>query len=175
MTPVEAGKKVLLSPQPAATCIALDREARPAFAVDPISLRERIATSGWRCLKRSYDKAHLAKHPQQKVTEVAVAIRGPAIVDKPPDDYPSTLLDVSLSFKLRDGSVKAKDVQCRANGYQFYCERFRLRRRDGGSAWLVAGEYNDRENPPLMLETALGDDDRLFRLDAGTEAACRVD
>lgn len=175
MTPEDAGKTITLSPQQASTCIALDRAAKPSFAADPVSLRERIATSGWRCLKRSYDKTHLAKHPKQRVTALAIAIKGPATLDRPKEDYPSTLLDVSLSYRLRDGSVKSKDVQCSASQYEFACETFRLRRRDASTALLVAGEYTDTENPPTMLETRLGTDDRLFRLDAGTETECRVE
>ncbi len=174
MTAKEAGSTIALTPQPAAACIAEDRAARPAFAADPVPLRERIAASGWRCLKRSYDKAHLTKHPKQKVTAIAVAIKAPAKLETPEADFPSTLLDVALSFRLRDGSVKTKDVECRASQYEFFCESFRLRRRDGASAWLVAGEYTDPENPPAMLETTLGSDDRLFRLEAGTQANCRV-
>lgn len=175
MTPQEAGETIALAPQPAATCIAEDRAARPAFAADPVPLRERIAASNWRCLRRSYDKAHLARHPKQKVTAIAVAIRASARLEAPGEDYPSTVLDVALSFRLRDGSVKTKDAECRASQYEFLCEGFRLRRRDGASAWLAAGDYTDPENPPAMLETVLGSDDRLFRLDAGTEARCRAE
>ena len=175
MTSADAGGVVELSKQPPAACLAADREARPAFAADPVPLRQRIAETGWRCLKRSYDKAHMAKHPNQKVTALSVAIRTVPRVDKPEGEYPSTLMDVTLSFRMRDGKVKTRDVECRASQYQFYCDGdFRLRRRDGKTAWLVAGGYVDKDNPPAMLDTVLGSDDLLFRLDASTETDCSL-
>lgn len=177
MTTAEAGGNVLLEKQPPSTCGELDRVAHPAFAKDPVPLRERIAALGWRCLSRSYDKAFLAKHPKQKVTDISVAISGQARVDRPSaDDYPSTLLDVALSFRLRNGDVKSRTVQCRAFQYEFSCDGgFRLRRRDGASALLVAGEYSEPGTAPTMLDTKLGSDDALFRLDAETHDDCSIE
>ena len=104
---------------------------------------------------------------------MAVAINGPARVETSDGEYPSTVLDVSLSFKLRSGKVTMRAVQCRGSQYEFSCDgAFRLRRRDGSSAWLAAGEFVDKDNPPAMLDTTLGSDDALFRLDAGTTADC---
>ena len=177
MTTAEAGGKVVLEKQPAAACGELDRAAHPAFAKDQVPLRERIATLGWRCLNRSYDKAHLAKHPKQKVTNISVTIGGQARSDRrSADEYPSTLLDVTLSFRLRNGDVKSRAVQCRAFQYEFSCDGgFRLRRRDGASALLVAGEYSEPGTPPTMLDTQLGSDDALFRLDAETHDDCSIE
>ena len=177
MTAAEAGGTVKLDAQPASVCDEQDRAGRPAFAKDPVPLRERIAALGWRCLIRSYDKAHLAKHPKQKITTIAVAIDGQARTSQPSlDDYPSTLLDVTLQFRLRNGDVKSRDVQCRASQYEFSCDGgFRLRRRDGASALLVAGEYSEPGTAPTMLDTKLGSDDALFRLDAETHDDCSIE
>ena len=177
MTAAEAGGKVVLEKQPASACSELDRKAHPAFAKDPVPLRERIATFGWRCLNRSYDKAHMAKHPKQKVTNISVAISGKARVDRPSaEEYPSTLLDVTLSFMLRNGEVKSRAVQCRAFQYEFSCDGgFRLRRRDGASALLVAGEYTETGKGTTMLDTKLGSDDAVFRLDAETHDDCSIE
>lgn len=177
MTSAEAGGTVKLEKFPVADCLKLDRAARPAFAADPVPLRERIATLGWRCLNRSYDKAHLAKHPKQKVTNISVAISGQATSSQANDgEYPSTSLDVTLSFKLRNGEVKSRDVQCQASQYEFACDGgFRLRRRDSNSALLAAGEYTEAGKPPSMLDTVLGSDDTLFRLDAETHDDCSIE
>ncbi len=173
MTASDAGRTVALQKVPASVCSKIERAARPAFAADPVPLRERIAMLGWRCLSRSYDKAHLAKHPKQKVTSIAVAIKEAPRTTAPDNEYPETLLDVSLSFNLRDGKVKSRAVQCRASQYEFFCEGgFRLRRRDASSAWLAAGEYTDKNSPPVMIDTTLGSDDALFRLDGGTQVDC---
>jgi hypothetical protein len=177
MTGAEAGGEVKLARVPVADCTALDREARPAFARDEVALRTRIATLNWRCLSREYDKAHLARHPKQKVTQIAVAVDGAARSEQSsPDDYPSTVLDVNLSFRLRNGEVKSRNVQCRAAQYEFSCDGgFRLRRRDGGSALVVAGEYSEPGKAPTMLDTALGLDDTVFRLDAETHDDCSIE
>jgi hypothetical protein len=177
MTAQDAGTGFLLERRPKAECMAEDRAAHPAFAEDPMPLRQRIAVSGWRCLKRIYDRAHLAKHPKQMVTAMAVALKGPVKVETSPGEYNYTSLDVALSFKLRNGKVITKDVTCGADEYQFTCDGgFRLRRRDGASAMLVAGTYSDQENAaPVMLDTQLGSDDTLFRLDASQESLCRTD
>ncbi len=177
MTAADAGGTVMLEKQPASACSELDRQAHPAFAKDPVPLRERIATLGWRCLIRTYDKAHLAKHPKQKVTQISVAIDGQARAERASkDEYPSTLLDVNLSFRLRNGDVKSRNVECRAFQYEFSCDGgFRLRRRDGTSALLVAGEYSEPGTDPTMLDTKLGSDDTLFRLDAETHDDCSIE
>jgi hypothetical protein len=177
MTAEEAGSGFSLDKAPIAECQAVDRDAHPAFAEDPMPLRERVAVSGWRCLKRQYDKAHMAKHPRQAVTAMAVALRGAVTVDTSQEGYPQTSLDVRLSFKTRDGKLVSKDVQCGALEYEFVCEgNFRLRRRDDTSALLLAGEFEEEGDPlPRVLDTELGRDDKIFRLDASREADCRVD
>ena len=173
----DVGGSFTLETWPAADCLGVREAAHPAFAEDPMPIRERIAVSGWRCLKRSYDKAHLAKHPRQKVAAMAVALHGPVTVEQTGEDFPQTRLNVTLSFRLRDGKLHRRDVSCLADEYQFRCEGgFRLRRRDGASAWLVAGEYDDPQaKEPSVIDTVLGSDDKLFRLDAGTDGSCSID
>ncbi len=175
LTPEDAGQSFSLARVPAAQCQAVVRELRHHDGLDPVPLRQRIAASGWRCLKRGYDAAHLKKHPLQKVTAIAVALKGPASVEKSNDSYPHTRLDVSLSFSLRDGSTARRDVSCGAGRTMFSCEgAFRLMRKDAKGAWLKAGEYDDPQaaQAPTMLDIELGRDDRTFRLDASTEADC---
>lgn len=177
LTAADAGGSFTLERWPMAHCIAAAEDAHPAFAEDPMPLRERVAVSGWRCLKRVYDAAHLKAHPEQEVVAMSVAIKGPARQSTNDDGWFETALDVTMSFRLRDGETHRSDVGCIADGYQFRCgDDFRLRRRDGESAWAVAGSYEDPENPGVrMLGVELGSDDRLFRLDASESADCSIE
>ena len=77
LTAADAGGSFTLERWPMAHCIAAAEDAHPAFAEDPMPLRERVAVSGWRCLKRVYDAAHLKAHPEQEVVAMSVAIKGP--------------------------------------------------------------------------------------------------
>lgn len=173
----DAGGEVRLERWPVAECMAADAEARPAFAADPMPLRERITVSGWRCLKRQYDAAHMKKHPRQTVTAMAVTLPDAAVTTRTEDGWPETSLAITVSLRLRDGSEHSHAATCTADQYQFRCgEDFRLRRRDGQSAWLVAGEFDDPGNPAVTVAgVTLGDDDRLFRLDAGTDGPCSLE
>ncbi len=131
MTPKDGGSRFSLKAMPVSTCQEADAELHRRFVKDPVSLRERIDTKGWRCLKRSYDKAHLASHPDQLVTAMAVAIKAPARAE---DDggYLTTRLDTTVSFRLRDGTEVSRNVPCYAEDYQFACEgNIWLKRRDG--------------------------------------------
>lgn len=179
MTPEEAGGAVPLERRPIADCLAADEAARPGFAEDPMPLRERVAVSGWRCLKRVYDKAHLKRHPKQNVTAMAIAIKGQARVETDGDGWRYTLLDVTLSLRLRDGMKASKPVTCTADAFQFRCgEEFRLRRRNGESAILLAGSYGGEVEwsgaAPHLNGLNLGADDMVFRLDASEAPDCDV-
>ena len=160
-----------------AACVAAEAQVRAAYQGDPVSLRERIDTKGWRCLKRVYGKAHMDKHPDQTVTAMAVSIKGPAVTERVDDSYNYTHLDVSVIFKQGGGRIHRGNATCGAADYEFGCVGgFRLRRRDDSSAYLLAGEYDGEDGgAPLMLDTQLGRDDTIFRLDASTGADCGLD
>ncbi|MCB1378419.1 MAG: hypothetical protein KDK89_08645 [Alphaproteobacteria bacterium] len=177
LKPEEIGTGLTLKTADVADCRAAEQAVRKAYRGDPVSLRERIETKGWRCLARHYDKSHLAKHPQQMVTAMAVAIKGPVVVDRSLGNYNHTHLEVKLSYRLRDGQVRTTESSCGAGDYEYSCEGgFRLRRRDESSALLAAGEFDDPEGgAPVMLDTRLGAGDRLFRLDASAGTSCALD
>lgn len=176
MSSRDAGGSVDLAKADVAACSAAEAQLRATYKGDPVPLRERIETGGWRCLKRVYDKAHMTKHPRQNVAAMAVAISGPPVTERVPGEYNETRLKVSVSFRLRDGSVHRAENECGAMDHEFACDGgYRLRRRDGGSALLAAGEYDAAGEAPRMLDVVLGEDDRLFRLDASVETDCRVD
>ena len=178
LTAKEAGHNFMLALKPAGECVAADVGAHPAFAADPVPLRQRVAADHWNCLSRVYDEKHLKQHPKQKVVAIAVAIKEPARVSTDSDGWSTTSLDVRLSLKLRDGKHAAKDVSCTADDYQFRCGgEFRLRRRGQATAMLLAGEYGGEgaEAPTALNGLFLGSDDMIFKLDAGTVANCAVE
>jgi len=178
LTGAEAGGAFSLPRRPIADCAALDSEMRPDFAKDPVSLRERIETNGWRCLRRVYDAAHLKKHPHQQVAAIAVTLKGPATVTREESGWSSTELALTLSLKLRNGERANKDIACLADDYQFRCGgEFRLRRRDDASAMMLAGEYGGEDTPeqPAINGLKLGTDDLMFRLEASTAADCAAE
>ena len=54
-----------LDKKPIAECRALEDSRKPAWAALGAPLRERLNRDEAVCFARSYDAAHLAKHPQQ--------------------------------------------------------------------------------------------------------------
>ncbi len=170
LTAEEAGMSMTLLAQPAESCLADDRAARPAFVKDDTPLRDRIGPGKWNCLSRDYDKAHLAKHPKQKVKSIALAIEGAPRVVTDEYGYRSTVFDAGLSIVLRDGDTGSEKLECSADDYQFRCgEAFRLRRNDGNSAMLLLGAYGGEESevPDRLAGLKVGSDDLIFRLDGG--------
>jgi hypothetical protein len=164
-----------LEPRQPDVCARADQEAALSFTREKISLRERISTLGWTCLKRSYDKAHLKKNPKQQVESVAVAV---ALNIKPSEEGGSdATLDVTASIRTRDGKSAKRKLTCYPDQYQFTCEEeFRLRRRNGNSAHLVPGSYSPEPGAPRkMFGLVLGAGDDVFRLDASTATDCEAE
>lgn len=170
LTGEEAGRSMTLISLPAEACLADDRAARPSFAKDETPLRERLGPGKWSCLSRDYDKAHLAKHPKQKVKSIALAVETAPRVVSDEYGYRSTVFAAGLSVTLRDGGKGSEKLQCIADDYQFRCgEAFRLRRNNGNSAMLHLGAYGgeDIEIPGELAGLMIGADDLVFRLDGG--------
>ncbi len=175
MTPVEAGGSFTFKKANIDECRSLDAQVKPAFVKGLPPLRQRIDDDGWRCLARVYDKAHLAKHPKQNVTAMALTIAGPVTVDREAGSHPYAHVDVLLSFKTRKGKTHARGVSCAADGYQLHCDGgFRLRRTAGNSLMLLAGDGEEGIRP-TMLDVPMAADDRVFRLDVSPGAACKAD
>jgi hypothetical protein len=175
LTGAEAGTAMMLASQPVEACVAGDRAAKPSFAADETPLRQRIGPGKWNCLSRDYDKAHLGKHPAQKVKSIALAIEDAPKTVTDEYGYRTTVFDADLSVVLRDGSMGAEAVQCTADEYQFRCgESFRLRRNDGETAMLHAGAYGEDggEAPESLAGLKTGADDLVFRLNGGDVARC---
>ena len=122
---------------------------------------------------RSYDRAHLARHPDQLITAVKLRIHRP-----PPGNTSKYWFLAQFSLRGRDEALltsgicneKASGLHCfvecdgggvdivpRARGVMMYLDRIRVAACDAEEA----GE-----------ELTGGKDDRVFRLDRVDDAAC---
>lgn len=152
-----------------ASCSAAKAAARPAFVTDPVPIRERVAAGEWTCLKRSYSAEHLAEHPDQTIAALAISFGGRPRTESE-DGWLSTTLAATITVKTRTGLSASKELVCSAEGYQWRCEDFRVRRRDARSALLLAGQYGLLAGEPAdtlnLAGLKLGREDDVFRLDA---------
>ncbi len=132
------------------------------------------------CFARVYDAQHLAKHPRQNVTDMALLARLDA---KEPSYYALTLgLHLRKSRQLRvtaadcsaHGGSGATTIECHAA-----CEGgpVDIKLKDDGSVWLTFPHNASIWSPndagdPVVKPTGLGKDDLLFRLDRAAGALC---
>jgi len=161
-----------LTPRPIAACAAIRDAQRPAFANLGKPIRQRLATKGTQCFARSYDAAHLASHPQQKVRRITVtkaASEG--------GNAPAYRLTVRL--ELRDGSRHEAAADCAPDGYSYLCTG--TTEADGAREFYLtrAGDSDimlrDRRGMmAAMLKAQVGGDDHLFKLSKSPEAACGI-
>jgi hypothetical protein len=206
---VEASEEVYFSPgkddklfrleaKPSAVCRAEEQKARPIRPGKP--LRERFQDNEAFCFGRDYDAAHLAKHPQQKVTSIRVGRLAPAEerLDKSlaqtwPED-----VKLSVALTLKTGSARrAMKYACDPKEASWECtaESAADARStcDGNTVHLARGEGDDillinrREGLPIDAACqakpadAPGDDhqrptrsdDKTFRLSRMPVEACR--
>jgi hypothetical protein len=169
-----------LQPRPISTCLAWRDRARPSWVGKGPPLRVRFAEHAPACFMRDYDARHLAKHPNQAVTSIAVRINRPVEIDES-DHVRHTMLRVTLSLKLRDGTPAVRDTRCDGSGYDFSCQY------GEGAVYLApAGdrsimmferrgdEHRDKGPMETFFGVRLGRGDRVFRLDGRSDTACAL-
>jgi hypothetical protein len=117
------------------------------------------------CFTRTYDRAHLARHPDQLVAAVKLRIYRP-----PPGNLNKYRFLAQFRLRGKDESVRTSgicnddgggvDVVPRARDAMMYLDRIRV---------AACGE-DDVDG--VGQELTGGKDDRVFRLDRIDEAAC---
>src|SRR5262249_42895743 len=136
------------------------------------------------CHARSYDAAHLAKHPSQKVA--AISLQMLELLDKGGDEEVS--LRLKLSARLRDGKTASRVAICFASAYAFNCNAETSDEAASGEGWAFylqragdrgitirdhfADAKSDASSIGRLLHLPLGNDDRTFRLDERDDPAC---
>ncbi len=132
------------------------------------------------CFTRVYDASHMAKHPRQNVTDIALLAR---LDGHEPSYYALTLgLRLRRSRQWRTtsadcsahGGEDAATIECNAD-----CEGspVDIKLKDDGAVWLTfphdASIWSPpSEGDPVVKPTGLGKDDLLFRLDRAAAALC---
>lgn len=166
-------KTFLLQPLPVAQCAALRESVKPAFAKMGSALRTRFAKEEAACYSRTYDEAHLKRHPQQTVRKIALLkAAGGKEVHKDAPGY-----DLTFRIETRDGKKFTQSAKCYPDRYAYTCpvvaeadaqKDFYVQRAGDNAVMLRdwAGKFS------IFFKTKLGTDDRLFKLDAAAPSAC---
>lgn len=170
ISPGADDKVFRLDKQPLAQCTALRDAQKPAWAKLGSPLRERFAGTDAMCLSRSYDAAHLAKHPKQTVRRISVYKAAGAKPHEPPQ------YNLQFRVELRSGRKLEGRTNCWPEDYTYACthdaaldtQRSFYLTRAGDAVML----RDRRGSLDALLKTKLGSDDRMFRLDPSAAAAC---
>jgi hypothetical protein len=163
-----------LDPLPPAACLAERDAGRPSLADGGPPLRTRFA-GDTACFERSYDAAHLARNPEQTVTDLWLKKTG--------DDA------FAIGAKLRDGRRVEATASCFAGTYSWSCFNPAFDDIDyvgpskafampSPAATLSRGGpdtvrlFADRKNLSRLLGTELGSGDDIFLLATASPASC---
>ena len=124
------------------------------------------------CFTRTYDRAHLAQHPDQMVTAVKLRIYRP-----PPENVDKYWFVAQFRLRGKDETLRTSGI-CNERVSGLRC----LVECDGGGVDVVprardATMYLDRISGPACNEDSGqeltgGKDDRVFRLDRMNDGAC---
>jgi len=173
VSPGADDKVFRLDPKPIAACMAEREAMAPVWAKLGTPLRTRFADNETLCLSRSYDAAHLAAHPKQRVKRLAV------LRSKESKSEPGAVV-YTLTFRIatRDGKTFEKQTTCAPDNYAFACtinKEMDVQR----DFYLTRAADNDvllRDRHGMLqrlFDTRLGTDDRVFRLKTEPAEACR--
>ena len=162
-----------LDPLPIAQCRALEDSLKPAWAALGSPLRERLNRDDAVCFSRTYDAAHLRKHPQQTVRRIAVLkSKG----ERPADgDFP--VYKLTFRAELKNGKTVERTTTCAPDQYAYACTQDE--RSDTARDFYLtrAGDdhvmLRDRRGVlSKMFDAKLGSDDRIFRLQQSPAETC---
>ncbi|GAB1478325.1 hypothetical protein MASR2M74_08710 [Paracoccaceae bacterium] len=117
--------------------LALSLLATPALAESP---RAAMFPSDASCYLRHYDKAHLASHPQQQVSEIAI---GPQT-----GSFESDVLSLTVALSLRGVSeIYTRTAYCENTGGSLSCQM------EGDAGWFT---LTPRKKGAVLLEVGKG-------------------
>lgn len=156
--------------------------AGPVSAADLLTMEELVGPTpgGERCFQRSYDAAHLKKHPDQKVTNLAlyldyrkfdgvtVPVYGFGIAVKRRGD-PRTGMNGGTCFDMEKGV--ACHIDCDGGGMLLRKSRSGALLLDMTHNWGLA-LMSCGDDSVEMEAFVAGKDDKLFRLDPAPLEAC---
>jgi hypothetical protein len=174
VSPGADDKVFRLDRKPVAECRALEDSRKPQWAALGAPLRERLDTESAVCFTRSYDAAHLSKHPKQTVRRIAVLkVKGDKRTE---DEFP--YYNFVFRVELKNGQRAEKTTQCGADQYAFACTHnaamdtqrdFYLTR--AGKNHMMLRDRRGAMNK-MFDGLTLGADDRIFKLEQAAASAC---
>jgi hypothetical protein len=154
-------------------CFALGGLAMPVQADSVANLFDNGTAAG--CYKRTYDKAHMAKHPNQMVTMIELAY-APATDPAYIEGFGPIAFGLSVLTRSSQNEIVGNVALCRNEGQAVFCGM----EGDGG-AFIVtrAGPTKIRLDisVELTFETdrfiSLGSDDKIFVLEKTAARNCQ--
>lgn len=166
---------------PLSTCLNWRDRARPPWVGKTAPLRVRFAERAPACFGLNHDARYLAEHPGQKIASVALRINRPAEIDAN-DKVTFTMLRITASMKLRDGTVSVRHARCDSAEYAFWCQygdgAIRLKTADDRSITLFDKKDPERPRKKTEMEAffglSLGGRNQTFRLTERDDAQCEL-
>lgn len=162
-----------LDPLPVAQCRTLEDSRKPVWAALGAPLRERLKSLDATCFSRSYDAVHLSKHPQQTVQRIAVL----KMKGEMPEADDAPVYRLVFRAQLKNGKIVEKTTTCAPDQYAYACTHDEAMDTARDFYLTRAGKNHvmlrDRRGVlSKMFDTALGNDDRIFKLQQAPPAAC---
>lgn len=139
--------------------------AMNALAAESLDVFAGLMPGDGRCWGRSYDQAHLAAHPHQKVTSIDLSIGA-----TPETEFSDGFYIFQLDVALRDGTRGTASGECRLEGDDMFCGV----ECDGGGIFINAPSQNDmlvdlERIGSISMSSSCGGEEEGFALRSGRD------
>lgn len=159
----------------AATLVAVAAAGAPTLAQAPFTALFGAAGEG-ACYTRSYDAAHLAAHPRQRVTSIAIAYR--PITQMKQKSTPQRF-EVGLGLRVKgDGELYSRVAYCQPAGAGFSCGlesdggQITLTTNGARGLRLTTGRISIEGNRRFIEVGGAQSDDSTFMMQSAPDSAC---
>lgn len=166
-----------LEKMPMNACRGWRDRARPDWVGKGQPLRVRFADRAPVCYRFDRDAS---KRPGQKVVSIALKVNRPVEIDES-EKVSFTMLRVTASVKLKDGTLRTRHARCDSAEYHFWCQygygAIRLAALEDRALRLFNGPSSrpgERPEIETFFDLALGADDRIFRLTERDNGQCEL-
>jgi hypothetical protein len=166
---------------PLNTCLKWRDRARPPWVGKSLPLRVRFAQRAPVCFGLDRDARYLAQHPGDKIASALLRINRPTEID-PNDKVTFTMLRITASIKLRDGTVSLRHARCDGAEYAFWCQ-YRdgaIRLKPADERGITLYDQKDPETPREKTEMeaffglSLGGRNQTMQLTERDDAQCEL-
>jgi hypothetical protein len=178
---IDGGARYRLERLPLSTCLGWRDRARPPWVGKGLPLRARFAERAPVCFGLDRDARYLGDHPGERIASARLRINRPTEID-PNDKVTFTMLRITASIRLRDGTVSVRHARCDSAEYAFWCQygdgAIRLKPADDRGITLF--DRKDREIPQDKTEMeaffglSLGGRNQSLHLAERDDAQCEL-